>query len=123
MQSTKGFREEFDLDTIYELIKEQAPRLVGVLQNKYCYEKDKKPVEMLDDYEKLTRIEKIELLGWIVSASNRLINDMAWGAISYITLSTMRRIDKMVEKELNDANQEEWKFFEKGYKLALKNKK
>lgn len=105
------------------LIKEQAPRLVGVLQTKYCYEKDKKPVEMLDDYEKLTRIEKIELLGWIVSASNRLINDMALGAISYITLSTMRRIDKMVEKELNDANQEEWKFFEKGYKLALKNKK
>ena len=41
MQSTKGFREEFDLDTIYELIKEQAPRLVGVLQTKYCYEKDK----------------------------------------------------------------------------------
>ena len=28
-----------------------------------------------------------------------------------------------IEKELNDANQEEWKFFEKGYKLALKNKK
>ena len=78
---------------------------------------------MLENFESLTRMEKIELLGWIVSASNRLIDDMAWGAISYITLSTMRRIDKMIEKELNGANQEEWEFFEKGYKLALKNKK
>ena len=123
MQSTIGFREEFNLDTIYELIKDEAPRLVGALEAKYCFENGKKPSEMLENFESLTRMEKIELLGWIVSASNRLIDDMAWGAISYITLSTMRRIDKMIEKELNGANQEEWEFFEKGYKLALKNKK
>lgn len=123
MKSTIGFREEFNLDTIYELIKDEAPRLVGALEAKYCFENEKTPSEMLENFESLTRIEKIELLGWIVSASNRLIDDMAWGAISYITLSTMRRIDKMVEKELSDANLEEWKFFEKGYMLALKNKK
>ena len=123
MQSTKGFREEFNLDTIYGLIKEQAPRLVGVLEAKYCFENGKTPSEMLENYEKLTRVEKFEILGWISSASNRLVDDMAFGAISYINLSTMRRIDKIVKDELDDANQEEWKFFEKGYKLALKNKK
>ena len=41
MQSTKGFREEFNLDTIYELIKDQAPRLVGELEAKYAFESEK----------------------------------------------------------------------------------
>ena len=123
MQSTIGFREEFNLDTIYELIKDQAPRLVGALEAKYCFENGKKPSEMLENYEKLTRVEKFEILGWISSASNRLVDDMAFGAISYINLSTMRCIDKIAKDELDDANQEEWDFFEKGYKLALKNKK
>ena len=42
MQSTKGFREEFSLDTIYELIKDQAPRLVCELEAKYAFESEKK---------------------------------------------------------------------------------
>lgn len=41
MQSTKGFREEFSLDTIYELIKDQAPRLVCELEAKYAFESEK----------------------------------------------------------------------------------
>ena len=128
MQSTKGFREEFSLDTIYELIKDQAPRLVCELEAKYAFESEKKyhvhgflPQEK-ENYENLTRVEKFEILGWISSASNRLVNDMAFGAISYINLSTMRHINRIVKNELDNANQEEWKFFERGYELALKNK-
>ena len=122
MQSTKGFREEFSLDTIYELIKDQAPRLVCELEAKYAFESEKKLAEVLENYENLTRAEKFEILGWISSASNRLVNDMAFGAISYINLSTMRHINRIVKNELDNANQEGWKFFERGYELALKNK-
>ena len=34
----------------------------------------------------------------------------------------MRHINRIVKNELDNANQEEWKFFERGYELALKNK-
>lgn len=122
MQSTKSFREEFDLDTINELINEQAPRLISALEAKYYFENEKRPSKMLQKYEKLTKVEKFEILGWISSASNRLINDMALGAVSYINLTTMRQIDKTINSELDEATPEEWKFFEKGYKIALRNK-
>ena len=55
MQSTKGFREEFSLDTIYELIKDQAPRLVCELEAKYAFESEKKLSEVLENYENLTK--------------------------------------------------------------------
>lgn len=119
-QQGNCFNLRIELSEIPQFLKKESPKLVRELEKRYPY-RGIRPTKLLSGFKQLERTEQMRVLGWVYGASLRFAKEVSfYKAIDYLSLSTLKVLEKTSDFETQNSSILENMSYEEGYTTAFK---